>query len=161
MIVYQTDHDGFFINTVQADPSPLEPGVWLIPGGAYTKEPPTLAEGERAQWIGDNWIIVQPPEPEPEPVPEPLTIADFSRAIDTHIEAKARELQYNSAAHLASYVASEKRLDWAAEARAFIDWRDDVWTYAIGELNKFESGTRPLPESTESFIAELPVYQTL
>jgi hypothetical protein len=129
---------------------------------------PEFGDFQTVEWDDNSgyWLIrdLTPEELKikfPPPEPEPLTIADFTRAIDTHIEAKARELQYNSAAHLASYVASEKRLDWAAEARAFIDWRDDVWTYAIAELKKFEDGTRPLPESTESFVAELPVYQTL
>ena len=158
MIVYQTDHDGFFINTVQADPSPLEPGAWLIPGGAYTKEPPTLAEGERAQWIGDNWIIVQPPEPEPEPVPEPLTIVDFSRAIDAHIEATAQSRQYNSAISLVSYV-DDPNPEFDTEARVFRKWRSDVWVYTISELTKIDNGERSAPETIESFIAELPVIQ--
>jgi hypothetical protein len=70
-IVYQTDAEGFFVGAVAADPSPLEPGVWLIPGGAVETTPPALAEGERARWTGIGWEIVPPPEPEPEPYPEP------------------------------------------------------------------------------------------
>lgn len=69
-IVYQTDDQGFFTGLVAADPSPLEPGVWLIPGGAVDVEPPVLADGERARWNGAGWtVIAPPPPPEPEPAP--------------------------------------------------------------------------------------------
>ena len=71
--VYQTDAEGFFIGPVQADPSPLEPGVWLIPGGAVEVEPPALTEGQKAQWVNGAWAVIEPPpppEPEPEPTPE-------------------------------------------------------------------------------------------
>ena len=71
MIFYQTDHEGFFVGPVKADESPLEPGVWLIPGGAVEQEPPALQEGERAQWTDGEWQVIPPPEPEPEPEPAP------------------------------------------------------------------------------------------
>ena len=72
MQVYQTDHEGFYIGTNNADPDPMDEGNWLIPGGCVTVAPPTLAEGQRAQWVGSGWTVVDPePEPEPEPIPEP------------------------------------------------------------------------------------------
>lgn len=76
MLVYQTDHNGVYVGTVEADPSPLEPGVWLIPGGAVKTAPPNLGEGERAQWTGSAWQVIAPPEPEPEPEPAPPTAND-------------------------------------------------------------------------------------
>lgn len=78
-IVYQTDAEGFFTGPVQADPSPLEPGVWLIPGGCVDVEPPALSEGQRAQWANGAWVVIDPPpepEPEPEPTPEELLAAE-------------------------------------------------------------------------------------
>lgn len=60
----------------------------------------------------------------------PLTIEDYRRAIDAHVEATAQSRQYNSAAHMASYVASTVP-EWAAEAEAFVAWRDQVWVTAI------------------------------
>ena len=77
--VYQTDAEGFFIGSVQADPSPLEPGVWLIPGGAVEIAPPALSEGQRAQWVDSKWTVVDPEpelEPEPDPTPEELLAAE-------------------------------------------------------------------------------------
>jgi hypothetical protein len=69
--VYQTDFDGFFTAPVDADPSPLEPGVWLIPGGAVEVEPPALKDGQRARWNGKTWDVIDPPPPPPPPPPAP------------------------------------------------------------------------------------------
>jgi hypothetical protein len=93
MQVYQTDHEGFFIGVSRADPDPLAPSNWLIPGGCVAVEPPVLSEGQRAQWSGDSWVIVDPvPEPTPEPVPEPTL-----EEINARIEAK-RQSAYTAEA---------------------------------------------------------------
>jgi hypothetical protein len=42
--VCQFDPDGWYVGLVIAYESPLEPGVWLIPGGAVDCEPPALIE---------------------------------------------------------------------------------------------------------------------
>ena len=77
--VYQTDAEGFFIGAVAADPSPLEPDVWLIPGGAVEEQPPALSDGQRARWVSGAWAVIDPPpppEPEPEPTPEEILAAE-------------------------------------------------------------------------------------
>lgn len=65
MIVYQTDAQGFYSGPVEADESPLEPGVFLIPAGAKTIAPPPLEAGKRARWVNGAWALVdattQPP----------------------------------------------------------------------------------------------------
>jgi outer membrane biosynthesis protein TonB len=73
MIVYQTDENGVLIGALQADPSPLEDGVWLIPAGCVETAPPSFSEGQFARWTGDAWVVeeIPAPEPEPEPTPEP------------------------------------------------------------------------------------------
>ena len=69
--VIQLDAEGFFGGFTTADESPLEPGVFHLPAGAVDAgSPPELTGGERAQFVGNRWAIVQP-EPEPEPEPEP------------------------------------------------------------------------------------------
>lgn len=57
-LVYQTDHLGIFIGTVEADESPLEPGVYLIPGGCVETPPPTIPETKVAWWSGQAWQLV-------------------------------------------------------------------------------------------------------
>ncbi len=53
-----------------------------------------------------------------------------------------------------SYVNSTN-VTWAAEAVAFVAWRDAVWVYAFAELAKVESGERPRPSVAE-IVSELP-----
>lgn len=56
--VYQTDHLGIFIGAVKAEESPLEPGVYLIPGGCVEAEPPAIPEHKAAWWNGKAWQLV-------------------------------------------------------------------------------------------------------
>lgn len=79
-----------------------------------------------------------------------------SAAVDQHIEAQARAMQYNSAAHLASYVSSTVP-SWRAEAHAFVAWRDACWVGVLGLLAQAQSGGG-LP-SMETVINELPQWE--
>jgi hypothetical protein len=72
--VIQLDADGYFVGFATADESPLEPGVYLIPGGCIEAEAPTIPEGQRAKWDG-AWVFEDIPKPEPEPEPIELTYA--------------------------------------------------------------------------------------
>jgi len=81
----------------------------------------------------------------------------YRKAIQSLIDGKAQEKQYDSGATLASYVNSTVP-QWASEAQAFVVWRDQVWAYALAELAKVQSGERPQP-SVEDFLAELPAFE--
>ena len=69
-IVSQLGADGYFVGLTTADESPLEPGVFLIPGGAVDVEPPVVPDGHRARW-SNGWALEAIPQPEPEPAPPP------------------------------------------------------------------------------------------
>jgi hypothetical protein len=58
MITYQTDFDGIYVGTVEADESQLEPGVYLIPARAYEDPPPALADHEAAKRVGGAWQVI-------------------------------------------------------------------------------------------------------
>jgi len=103
-----------------------------------------LTTGE--QTVDDDW------EPDWEP-PAP-TVADYQVAIVSMMDAKAQERRYDSAVSISTYVNSTN-LAWAAEAQAYVAWRDAVWTYAYAELDKVMAGERAQP-SVEGFLAELP-----
>jgi hypothetical protein len=63
----QLDKDGFFVGAVEADESPLEPGIYLIPGGAIDRTPPKkISAGMRykisgASWAGELIPVIEEP----------------------------------------------------------------------------------------------------
>lgn len=83
------------------------------------------------------------------------TIGAFEDAIQAFVDAKPKERDFRDGVTLASYVASTNPA-WAAQARAFVGWRDQVWLYSYGELAKVTAGERAQP-TIEDFVAELPV----
>ena len=76
MLVYHYDsttgiYTGF---SSEADASPLEPGIFLIPAYATEQQPPEVPEGQIAVFLGDVWQLEDvslPPESDPEPETEP------------------------------------------------------------------------------------------
>lgn len=57
-VVYQTNELGLYSGTAQADPCPIEKGVWLIPGGCVEVPPPEIPEHKAAHWNGKAWSLV-------------------------------------------------------------------------------------------------------
>lgn len=57
-IVYQTNHLGLYIGPVEAEESPLDPGVYHIPGGCVEMPPPQVPEFKAACWNGKNWQLL-------------------------------------------------------------------------------------------------------
>ena len=60
-IVSQLDPAGYFAFPVDADESPLEPGTFLIPGGAIDVPPPQVPAGKLARWAG-QWVFEDKPQ---------------------------------------------------------------------------------------------------
>lgn len=85
------------------------------------------------------------------------TVDAYRKVIQALIDSKAQEKQYDDGNSLASYVNSTVP-EWAAEAQAFVVWRDQVWAYALTELAKVKSGEREQP-SVDEFLAELPAFE--
>ena len=62
IVVYQTDHEGFYIGETSADPDPMNVGHWLIPAGCVEMKPPVINGGKRAKWVGYKWKLIAPGE---------------------------------------------------------------------------------------------------
>lgn len=86
-IVSQLDANGYFVAAVEADQSPLEPEVFLIPGGAIDVAPPTIPQGKVALWQNGAWAFVNPPDdiqqeqPPVNGVPQVVTRAQAKAAL--------------------------------------------------------------------------------
>ncbi|NTB01656.1 hypothetical protein [Agrobacterium tumefaciens] len=106
--------------------------------GEVIERPMTQAEiEERQQYL-------------PPPIP---AITDYENAIQNLVDATAREKQFRDGVTLASYIGSTIP-KWAAEAMAFVAWRDNVWRYSYGELAKVQAGQREQP-TVEKFLDEI------
>lgn len=72
MRIYHHDQAGFYLGASDADPSPLEPGKFLVPARAVTTPPPDdLPEDHVPRWNGAEWKAVRRPLP-PEAEDDPL-----------------------------------------------------------------------------------------
>ena len=78
----------------------------------------------------------------------------YQSKLQEAIDSKATEKQYGSGVLCASYVTSTNA-QWAAEAQAFVAWRDNCFEYGYDYLDKVQSGEIPNP-SIENFLTGLP-----
>jgi hypothetical protein len=75
--------------------------------------------------------------------------ADYEPSIESVMDAKAKEYDFDNAVDACSYTNSSN-LVWRAESIAFTDWRDYIWGTAVEELKiQIANGTEP---SIEDFI---------
>ena len=122
--VSQLDQDGYFVGVTTADPSPLEPGVYLIPGGAIDATPPTVPEGQRAKWNG-QWVFEDIPQPEPEPEPEPPTEEEIKQMRIAELKRNLAETDYVT---LPDY--DKDKPEVLADRQA---WRDEIRSLEVTE----------------------------
>lgn len=80
-------------------------------------------------------------------------LADYENAIQSLVDTTATGKMFRDGVTLASYVASTNP-QWAAEAQAFVAWRDAVWAYSYTELAKVQAGEREQP-TIEEFLTEI------
>lgn len=82
--------------------------------------------------------------------------AAYTAAIQEHLDAKARERQYDGIQTAITY-RDDPNPQFAAEGAALFSWRSVVWTYSTAELAKVLASERERP-TVEDFIAELPEF---
>ena len=56
--VYQYDVAGMYVGKTEADESPIEPGVFLIPARCVCVAPPEFSDGQWPRWNGAEWQLV-------------------------------------------------------------------------------------------------------
>jgi hypothetical protein len=106
-LVSQLDENNYFVGVTVADESPLEPGVFLIPGGAIDVDPPSIPKNKVARW-NNGWefeeiLIVSEPENE--------TISEITKE---ELEKLKKEFEAKEAAK-ASALAKLEALGLTAE----------------------------------------------
>lgn len=140
-----------------SDPAELPPGAVEMAYEQYEAAIDAMQRGLVVKVQNGGVDMVPPPEPEPEVVlPREPTLADFRAALAVHVDAVAQARQYDSGISCASYVGSSN-LMWAAEAQAFVLWRDAFWQRAFEELANVQAGLRPQP-TIEGFVEEMATH---
>lgn len=63
MIAYQYDRAGLYQGQTEADESPLEPGVYLLPArSTFTAPPMDIPDDRWPRWNGVAWDLVNRPQ---------------------------------------------------------------------------------------------------
>lgn len=120
---------------VEGDEPAYDPDLQTIDGPAYEIDGDVV----RATWTVTNKVF---------------TATDYANAIQAHVDTTAQSKGYADGVALAGYSTSTIPA-WAAEAQAFISWRDQVWIYAYTELANVQSGQREAP-TVAGILGELP-----
>ena len=122
-------------------------------GGNSLARRPIVYVGEGTKWTE----TVEPTRVLRErftPPPPPPTEVKYASAVQAHIDATAATKGYGDGYAAASY-SSSTTPGWAAEADAFIAWRDSVWVYVFAQLSEVQAQKRSQPTVSE-LVAELP-----
>lgn len=90
--VYAHDADGWYIGSADlndSDLSPLEPGVYLIPGNATELVPPAFGPEWRPRWVSGEWQLVElsgtVPTPPTDPTPQELILQTIQQMERDHL----------------------------------------------------------------------------
>lgn len=84
-------------------------------------------------------------------------VKEYTELLELTVNNKAVEKSYKNGISCASYVASTNP-QWAAEAKAYVAWRDAVYSYAYEVLNRVTNGEIEAP-SIQDFLESLPILE--
>ena len=105
----------------------------------------------------NNNVVASLVDPALPPVPTTAQIiAQLETAVQTYVDSIAKKRGYDSGVSCASY-ASSTITTFAADALAFIKWRDDVWITCQQIENTDLAATPPIIPTASAVIAALPV----
>ena len=84
------------------------------------------------------------------------TKSRLTSAIQSMLDDKAKERNYDSILSLCSY-ATSPTAKFSDEGQAGVSWRDEVWAKGYAILADVESGSRAIP-TVDELLAELPDF---
>ena len=95
-------------------------------------------------------ILQDPPPPSPEQI-----VAQYTAAVQKHLDDFARTRNYDSILSAATYATSTVP-KFAAEGQYAVEARDATWAKCYEVLAAVEAGSSPMP-TLDELLAELPV----
>lgn len=138
---------GAVINVIVLDDEtdPADFGALFGPDGA----------GIGWRFDGENWTA-----PHDDELPPPSLTELFEQArqlVEAHVNDTAKTRRYSDAVSCASYVSSTNAT-WSVEAKAFVAWRDAVWSQVYDLEDKALAGELSTIPTAEELIAGLPAF---
>lgn len=164
MKIYSYDRvTGAYHGSANADESPMDPGVFLIPAFATTQAPPTAALGFEARFdsAADLWelVAVAPPQIE---VFTPLTpaqrVAALRVILTDQVNITAQAFGYDSIDEAVTYADEPAVARYQIEGRALRAWRSMAWAAfdaMAAEVLAFEAIA---PTTREELLLLIPVF---
>ncbi|WP_296258454.1 MULTISPECIES: hypothetical protein [unclassified Pseudomonas] len=153
MIAYVWDEAGIYVLNQEVDeggPFPLR---------STPTKPPKLTGTQVAHWTGSGWEKLAS-APVPNAVQEPVdaVIARYESAVQTVLDAAARQRGYDNLFTAISYADEPAVPRFQADGQAFRRWRSLVWDYAHTDLNAVLAGEKPQPD-LDAFLSGLPALE--
>lgn len=113
-VVSQLNSAGYFTGATYADESPLEPGVYLFPGGTIDVEPPAVPLNHVARWDFDNlsWVFT----------PNPTEFLPEKPYVPRQVTMRQARLALLSAGKLAAVTAAIATLPSPTKEAVEIEW---------------------------------------
>lgn len=137
-LVYQTNHERILVGTCYADESPLEPGVWMIPGGCVDLAPPGIPAGKLCRWDSGAWVLEDIPAPPVERAIEQMPAGDpeleAKATVQAFMDQTAKSNGYENLISAISYADEEAVPSFQQDGKDFRAWRSLVWQYVYAEL---------------------------
>jgi len=95
-VVYAHDSDGWFTGPVtlgDSDMSPLEPGVYLIPGDCCELAPPTPSGGRWPRLVDGEWVLADRATGEPVTLPDAAALRlDLAATLESVYERRMQAI---------------------------------------------------------------------
>ena len=104
---------------------------------------------EYLAWVAEGNV----PKPVDPPTPEQIQ-AEYISQVQRVLDGKAQELGYDNIISICTYAGSSNE-KFAAEGKAVLKWRDDVWTKCFEVLQDVQAAKRPVP-AIDELMKELP-----
>jgi hypothetical protein len=83
------------------------------------------------------------------------TVAEYTAAVQEHLDAKAREHHYDDIVSACSYAGAPN--PFQTEGIAFVTWRGACWTLCYSLMAEVNAGTRQQPTILQ-LVAAMPVF---
>ena len=148
-MIYSKSTGGFYTREIHGDNIPAD-AVEITEA-----EHAALIEGQSQgkRIVADESgrpILKGPPPPTPE-----QTVAQYTAAVQKHLDDFARTQNYDGILSAASYATSTVP-KFKAEGQYAVEARDATWAKCYEVLAAVEAGSRPMP-TLDKLLADLPV----